>query len=63
MKVEISTPGTVISTEFQKNAPTLSQALSQPMTVKVSGSDSRLPVRMSSGVLKLVSSITSSGTR
>src|SRR5690606_4186114 len=38
-------------------------AFSQPIRVKVSGQESRLPLRISSGVLKLVSSITTSGTR
>ena len=62
-KVEISTAGTVIFTEFQKYPPTMSQAFNQPMPVNTSGRLSRLPVRISSGVLKLVSSITTSGTR
>ncbi|MOA47839.1 hypothetical protein D3C78_1705120 [compost metagenome] len=61
--MEINTAGTVIFTEFQKKPPMLSQALTQPIRVNTSGIDSRLPVRMSSGVLKLVSSITTSGTR
>ena len=61
--MEISTAGTVIFTEFQKYPPTASQALTQPMPVITSGQLSKLPVRMSSGLLKLVSSITISGTR
>lgn len=63
IKVEISTAGTVIFTEFQKYPPTVSQALIQPIPSITCGQLNRLPVRMSSGVLKLVSSITTSGTR
>lgn len=63
MKVEISMLGMVISIEFQKNVLMLFQVLSQLMMVKVLGSDSRLLVWMLFGVLKLVSSIISSGIR
>ncbi len=63
MAVEISTAGTVILIEFQKYPSTVPQALTQPMPLTTVGQLSRLPELMSSGVLKLVNSMTTSGIR